>query len=206
MPKPIAALARRNFPTACRTRAHFTRDSIPLTSQRRQPQPAAAHRREPVHPAQRHRLSHPRRRQVPLQPRHGPDRSPVDPGHRQRKGRRPAGPPDGHRHQRHPLAQAALDAGAARRRLVIVVELLGVRSLTFAVGAYLSIATTLAIFVGGVMRWMVDRAVAKAGGSAAETESEDLPRHPLCLRPHRRRRHRRSAGRRPQALRSRHRQ
>ena len=42
--------------------------------------------------------------------------------------------------------------------LVIVVELLGVRSLTFAVGAYLSIATTLAIFVGGVMRWMVDRA------------------------------------------------
>jgi len=27
------------------------------------------------------------------------------------------------------------------------------------VGAYLSIATTLAIFVGGVMRWMVDRAM-----------------------------------------------
>ena len=49
--------------------------------------------------------------------------------------------------------------------LVIVVELLGVRSLTFAVGAYLSIATTLAIFVGGVMRWMVDRAVAKARAS-----------------------------------------
>jgi putative OPT family oligopeptide transporter len=43
--------------------------------------------------------------------------------------------------------------------LVIVVELLGIRSLTFAVGAYLSIATTLAIFVGGVMRWMVDRAM-----------------------------------------------
>ncbi|HEV2619712.1 MAG TPA: OPT/YSL family transporter, partial [Acidobacteriaceae bacterium] len=43
--------------------------------------------------------------------------------------------------------------------LVLVVELLGVRSLTFAVGAYLSIATTLAIFVGGVMRWMVDRAL-----------------------------------------------
>src|SRR6202522_1345205 len=43
--------------------------------------------------------------------------------------------------------------------VVIVVELLGIRSLTFAVGAYLSIATTLAIFVGGVMRWMVDRAM-----------------------------------------------
>jgi OPT oligopeptide transporter protein len=45
--------------------------------------------------------------------------------------------------------------------LVIVVELLGIRSLTFAVGAYLSIATTLAIFIGGVMRWMVDRALEK---------------------------------------------
>ena len=43
--------------------------------------------------------------------------------------------------------------------LVIAIELLGIRSLTFAVGAYLSIATTLAIFVGGVMRWMVDRAM-----------------------------------------------
>jgi len=43
--------------------------------------------------------------------------------------------------------------------LVLAVELLGIRSLTFAVGAYLSIATTLAIFVGGVMRWMVDRAL-----------------------------------------------
>jgi hypothetical protein len=60
--------------------------------------------------------------------------------------------------------------------LVILVELLGVRSLTFAVGAYLSIATTLAIFVGGVMRWMVDRAVAKhAGENAVGTESEVSP-------------------------------
>ncbi|NYF78133.1 OPT family oligopeptide transporter [Granulicella arctica] len=41
--------------------------------------------------------------------------------------------------------------------LVVMVELLGIRSLTLAVGAYLSIATTLAIFIGGVMRWMVDR-------------------------------------------------
>jgi len=45
--------------------------------------------------------------------------------------------------------------------LVIMIELLGVRSLTLAVGAYLSIATTLAIFVGGVMRWLVDRAAKK---------------------------------------------
>ena len=46
--------------------------------------------------------------------------------------------------------------------LVLAVELLGVRSLTLAVGAYLSIATTLAIFVGGVVRWMADAAIAKA--------------------------------------------
>ncbi|MHB1021645.1 MAG: OPT family oligopeptide transporter [Acidobacteriaceae bacterium] len=59
--------------------------------------------------------------------------------------------------------------------LVIAVELLGVRSLSFAVGAYLSIATTLAIFVGGVMRWMVDRAVAKEGGSATDAETEISP-------------------------------
>ena len=59
--------------------------------------------------------------------------------------------------------------------LVIAVELLGIRSLSFAVGAYLSIATTLAIFVGGVVRWMVDSAVAKAHGGAVDTESEISP-------------------------------
>ena len=58
--------------------------------------------------------------------------------------------------------------------LVIAVELLGIRSLSFAVGAYLSIATTLAIFVGGIVRWMVDSAVAKAGGGT-DTESEISP-------------------------------
>jgi putative OPT family oligopeptide transporter len=49
--------------------------------------------------------------------------------------------------------------------IVITIELLGIRSLAFAVGAYLSIGTTLAIFMGGVMRWLVDSAVKKAGGS-----------------------------------------
>jgi putative OPT family oligopeptide transporter len=56
--------------------------------------------------------------------------------------------------------------------LVIVVELLGVRSLTFAVGAYLSIATTLAIFVGGVMRWMVDRAMLQHAAKLAATNPD----------------------------------
>jgi uncharacterized oligopeptide transporter (OPT) family protein len=59
--------------------------------------------------------------------------------------------------------------------LVIAVELLGIRSLSFAVGAYLSIATTLAIFCGGVVRWMVDRAVTQYSGRSAETESEVSP-------------------------------
>ncbi len=54
--------------------------------------------------------------------------------------------------------------------LVIAVEVLGIRSLSFAVGAYLSIATTLAIFAGGVVRWMIDRAVEKT-----ESESEVSP-------------------------------
>ena len=54
--------------------------------------------------------------------------------------------------------------------LVIAVELLGIRSLTFAVGAYLSIGTTLAIFVGGIMRWMVDRALEKVGEKHDESE------------------------------------
>ncbi len=54
--------------------------------------------------------------------------------------------------------------------LVIAIEILGIRSLSFAVGAYLSIATTLAIFAGGVVRWMIDRAVEKT-----ESESEVSP-------------------------------
>ena len=58
--------------------------------------------------------------------------------------------------------------------IVITVELLGIRSLAFAVGAYLSIGTTLAIFTGGVMRWLVDAAVRKAGGDP-EAEGDVSP-------------------------------
>ena len=49
--------------------------------------------------------------------------------------------------------------------LVIAVELLGIRSLSFAVGAYLSIGTTAAIFTGGLVRWLVDKAIARTGGT-----------------------------------------
>jgi putative OPT family oligopeptide transporter len=56
--------------------------------------------------------------------------------------------------------------------IVIVVELLGIRSLTFAVGAYLSIATTLAIFIGGVVRWLVDYVVHRQSARQARIEHE----------------------------------
>ena len=54
--------------------------------------------------------------------------------------------------------------------LVIAIELLGIRSLTFAVGAYLPIGTTLPIFIGGVVRWMVDQAAKKSGDTDADSE------------------------------------
>jgi putative OPT family oligopeptide transporter len=54
--------------------------------------------------------------------------------------------------------------------LVIAVELMGIRSLTFAVGAYLPIGTTLPIFIGGVVRWMVERAATKAGEENPDSE------------------------------------
>jgi hypothetical protein len=57
--------------------------------------------------------------------------------------------------------------------LVLGIELLGIRSLTFAVGAYLSIGTTLAIFCGGVIRWLVDSAMARSG-HAHDGASEEV--------------------------------
>jgi putative OPT family oligopeptide transporter len=56
--------------------------------------------------------------------------------------------------------------------LVVAVELLGIRSLSFAVGAYLSIGTTLAIFTGGIVRWLVERG---STASASDHDSEVSP-------------------------------
>jgi putative OPT family oligopeptide transporter len=55
--------------------------------------------------------------------------------------------------------------------LVIAVELLGIRSLPFAVGAYLPIGTTLPIFCGGLVRWFVDAAAKRSGD---KSENEDI--------------------------------
>jgi putative OPT family oligopeptide transporter len=54
--------------------------------------------------------------------------------------------------------------------MVIGVELLGIRSLSFAVGFYISIGTTLVMFVGGVIRWLVERNMAKAGEAVEDSE------------------------------------
>jgi putative OPT family oligopeptide transporter len=54
--------------------------------------------------------------------------------------------------------------------LVVAVELLGIRSLSFAVGFYIPMATTLAIFCGGVVRWLVEKAAERAGEKAEESD------------------------------------
>ncbi|MDI3287747.1 oligopeptide transporter, OPT family [Polyangium sp. 15x6] len=48
--------------------------------------------------------------------------------------------------------------------LAIVMELCGVSALPFAVGVYLPISTSVPIFVGGIVRWLVDRKRGQAGG------------------------------------------
>ncbi len=55
--------------------------------------------------------------------------------------------------------------------LVIAVELLGIRSLSFAVGSYLGLHTTLAIFCGGIVRWAAERGAKPAGDHAASEVS-----------------------------------
>ena len=54
--------------------------------------------------------------------------------------------------------------------LSMTMELCGVNSLNFAVGAYLPISTTLPIFVGGVIRKFVDMGAKKRGESEEDSE------------------------------------
>ncbi len=58
--------------------------------------------------------------------------------------------------------------------IVIVIELLGVRSLPFATGSYLPISTTAAIFAGGVVRWLVERKSNAAAASESDVSSGSL--------------------------------
>jgi OPT family oligopeptide transporter len=56
--------------------------------------------------------------------------------------------------------------------LALTVELCGVGSLSFAVGAYLPLTTTAPIFVGGVLRAFAERGKPKASGAHAHIDAE----------------------------------
>jgi uncharacterized oligopeptide transporter (OPT) family protein len=56
--------------------------------------------------------------------------------------------------------------------ITIVLELSGVPSLAFAVGVYLPISTSAPIFVGGVVRWLVDKYLRKKPEHQRLTEEE----------------------------------
>ena len=56
--------------------------------------------------------------------------------------------------------------------IAVVMELCGIKALSFAIGIYLPLSTTLPIFIGGAIRGYVDSRHKKAG--AAEEEEEDL--------------------------------
>ena len=55
----------------------------------------------------------------------------------------------------------------------VVIELAGVRSLSFAVGAYLPLSTTMPIFIGGALKALVDRksGATSSGGHDSEVSS-----------------------------------
>ncbi len=54
--------------------------------------------------------------------------------------------------------------------LAITMELCGVKSLNFAVGAYLPLSTTLPIFCGGMVKWLVDFTARRKGEAVEESE------------------------------------
>ena len=48
--------------------------------------------------------------------------------------------------------------------IAVVIELCGVKSLSFAVGLYLPLSTTMPIFIGGALRGLMDRKSGHKGG------------------------------------------
>ena len=55
--------------------------------------------------------------------------------------------------------------------ITIAIELMGVQALPVAVGVYLPISTSSAMFVGGIVRWLIERHAKAAQQSIAEVES-----------------------------------
>jgi putative OPT family oligopeptide transporter len=58
--------------------------------------------------------------------------------------------------------------------LALVMELCGVRALSFAIGVYLPLSTTLPIFAGGAIRGAVNHLKKKRGDAAGKEGEEDL--------------------------------
>jgi putative OPT family oligopeptide transporter len=58
--------------------------------------------------------------------------------------------------------------------LVIAVELLGIRSLPFAVGSYISIGTTMAMFAGGLVRFLAEQTMEKKDQAQSEVSPGSL--------------------------------
>jgi putative OPT family oligopeptide transporter len=58
--------------------------------------------------------------------------------------------------------------------IAVVMELCGIKALSFAIGIYLPLSTTLPIFIGGAIRGAVDNKLAKRKGDKAGDEEEDL--------------------------------
>jgi putative OPT family oligopeptide transporter len=56
--------------------------------------------------------------------------------------------------------------------IAVVLEMSGIPSLAFAVGLYLPLSSSTPIFVGGVVRWLVDRYLRGKKGNAALTAEE----------------------------------
>jgi putative OPT family oligopeptide transporter len=56
--------------------------------------------------------------------------------------------------------------------IAIVLELSGVSALAFAVGVYLPISTSAPVYVGGMVRWLVDRYTRRKHAGATLTEEE----------------------------------
>ena len=58
--------------------------------------------------------------------------------------------------------------------IAIVMELCGIKALSFAIGIYLPLSTTLPIFIGGAIRGLADKQLAKRKTETHEEEEEDL--------------------------------
>ena len=56
--------------------------------------------------------------------------------------------------------------------IAVVLEMCGIPSLAFAVGVYLPISSSLPIFIGGMVRWLVDRGVKRRLAHANLTEAQ----------------------------------